>query len=307
MIIDFHVHIWAKGTPFYQGTPEDYVKKMDQLGIDKMVILGVDHGKHDTGYNRRPSQARLGAFERSFGHKTNLTNKDIYDFVKGHPDRLLGFGALHPDGDYNLEEEFDRCVNDYGFKGFKLYPLTGFYPDDERMFPVYEKGEELGSVFLYHTGIKDSGSMNMKYDRPIYFDNLAAEFPELKIVMAHVAYPWVDEAIQVAFCNANVFLEISALLTIELFAGTPVVKDTVTKIVKCATLNQKTLFGSDGPRPTEKYLEIIKEADYISTEDKKKILGDTADWLIKASNKEFRDFLVSLPLSLGSRTAVYTK
>ncbi|HEY86441.1 MAG TPA: hypothetical protein G4O06_00160, partial [Dehalococcoidia bacterium] len=49
MIIDFHIHIWAKGTPFYQGTPEDYVKKMDQLGIDKMVILGVDHGKHDTG------------------------------------------------------------------------------------------------------------------------------------------------------------------------------------------------------------------------------------------------------------------
>ncbi|HEY86472.1 MAG TPA: hypothetical protein G4O06_00320, partial [Dehalococcoidia bacterium] len=92
-----------------------------------------------------------------------------------------------------------------------------------------------------------------------------------------------------------------------LFAGTPVVKDTVTKIVKCATLNQKTLFGSDGPRPTKKYLEIIKEADYISPEDKKKILGDNADWLIKASNKEFRDFLASLPLSLGSRTAVYTE
>ena len=307
MIIDFHVHIWAEGTPFYQGSPDDYVKKMDQLGIDKMVILGVDHGKHDTGYNRRASQARLIAFERKIGHKTTLTNKHLYDFVKVHPDRLVGFGSIHPDGNYNLEEEFDRCVNDYGFKGFKLYPLTGFYPDDERLYPVYEKGEKCGSVFLYHTGVKDSGSMNMKYDDPIYLDNLAAEFPELKIVIAHVAYPWVDKAIQVAFCNANVFLEISGLLTFELFSNTPVFKDTLIKILNTATLNEKTVFGSDGPRPTKMYLETLKEADYISPDDKKRILGETADWLLKASNEQFREFLFSLPERLGARTAAYTK
>jgi len=51
----------------------------------------------------------------------------------------------------------------------------------------------------------------------------------------------------------------------------------------------------------------MKEADYISAEDKKRILGDTADWLLKANNEEFRGFLTSLPLSLGSRTAVYTE
>jgi hypothetical protein len=104
-----------------------------------------------------------------------------------------------------------------------------------------------------------------------------------------------------------VFLEISALLTLELFNGTPIIKDTVTKILKCATLDKKTLFGSDGPRPTKKFLEIIKEADYISTEDKNRMLGDTADWLLKANNEEFRNFLTNLPLSLGSRTAVYTE
>ena len=305
MIIDFHVHIWEEGALFYQGSPDDYVKKMDQLGIDKMCILGVDLGMHYARYNRRDSQRRLTAFESSFGHKTTLSNKHLYDFVKVHPDRLVGFGSIHPDGNYNLEEEFEKCVNDYGFKGLKLYPLSGFYPDDERLFPVYEKGEKLGSVFLFHTGVKDCSSMNMKYDDPIYLDNLAAEFPELKIVIAHIAYPWVDKAIWVAFCNANVFLEISGLMTFESFTNTPVVKETLTKILNCTRLNGKTVFGSDGPRPTEKYLEMIKEAEYISPDDKKRILGETADWLLKTSNEQFREFLYHLPEGLSTRTEAY--
>lgn len=291
MIIDFHVHIWQEGTPFHQGPPDDYIKKMDELGIDKMCILGVDHGKHDTGYNRRDSQIRAGAFERRLGHKTNMSNRYLYDFVKDHPDRLIGFGSLHPDGDYNLEEEFEKCINDYGFKGLKLYPLTGFYPDDERMYPIYDKAERYASVILFHTGVKDSGSMNMKYDDPIYIDNLAAEFPELKIVIAHVAYPWVEKAINVAFCNGNVFLEISGLITFEIFTRQPVIKEVITKILNYVTLKEKTLFGSDGPRPTKRYLEILKEADYIPDEDKKKILGGNADWLLNANNEQFRKFL----------------
>ena len=302
MIIDFHVHIWEEGTPFYQGTPDEYIKKMDELGIDKMCILGVDHGKHDLEYNKRDSQVRTGEFERKLGHKTNMTNSYLYEFVKDHPDRLLGFGSLHPEGDYNLEEEFERCVNDYGFKGFKLYPLTGFYPDDERMYPVYEKAEKCGSVMLFHTGVKDSGSMNMKYDDPIYIDNLAAEFPELKIVIAHVGFPWVDKAIWVAFCNANVFLEISGLFTFEVFTNRPVVKEVLTKILDCATLNAKTVFGSDGPRPTKKYLDILNNADYISDEDRKKLMGETADWLIRADNEQFRTFMCEdIPKMLFAR------
>jgi predicted TIM-barrel fold metal-dependent hydrolase len=303
MIIDFHVHIWEEGTPFYQGTPDDYVRKMDQLGIDKMCILGVDLGKHYAGYNRRDSQARLAAFEKKFGHKTSLSNKYLYEFVKVHPDRLVGLGSVHPDGDYDLKEEFNKCINDYGFKGLKLYPLSGFYPDDERMYPVYEKAEKYGCVVLFHTGGKDCGSMSLKYDNPIYLDNLAAEFPELKIIIAHVGYPWIDMAIQVASGNYNVFLEISGLMTFESFNNTPIVKDTLTKVLNRVTLNEKTIFGSDGPRPTEKYLAMIKEAGYISTEDKKRILGDTADWLLKTSNEQFREFLFSMPERFLARMA----
>jgi predicted TIM-barrel fold metal-dependent hydrolase len=303
MIIDFHVHIWEEGTPYYQGTPDDYVRKMDQLGIDKMCILGVDLGKHYAGYNRRDSQVRLAAFEKKFGHKTSLSNKYLYEFVKVHPDRLVGLGSLHPDGNYDLEEEFNKCINDYGFKGLKLYPLSGFYPDDERMYPVYENAEKHSCVVLFHTGGKDCGSMSLKYDNPIYLDNLAAEFPELKIIIAHVGYPWIDMAIQVASGNYNVFLEISGLMTFESFNNTPIVRDTLTKVLNRVTLNEKTIFGSDGPRPTEKYLAMIKEAEYISAEDKKRILGDTADWLLKTNNEQFREFLFSMPERFLARMA----
>jgi predicted TIM-barrel fold metal-dependent hydrolase len=301
MVIDFHVHIWEEDDPFYQGSPDDYVKKMDKLGIDKMVILGMDLGKHYARYNESDSQKRFAAFEGKIGRKTGLPNKYVSDFVKVHPDRLVGFGSLHPDSDYNLEDEYEKGINDYGFKGFKLYPHSGFYPDDERMNRVYEKGEKDGIVFLFHTGIKDTPSMNMKYNNPIALDNLAAKYPELKIVMAHCGYPWVEKAIQIAFCNFNVFLEISGLLHFELFSNAPIVKDTLIRILNHVTLNEKTIFGTDGPRPTEKNLKMIREADYISDEDKKRLLGDTADWLLKSSNEQFREFIYSMPQRLGAR------
>jgi predicted TIM-barrel fold metal-dependent hydrolase len=305
MIIDFHFHIWEEGDPFYQGSPDDYVRKMDQLGIDKVCILGMDLGKHYSNYNERDSQVRFAAFEGKIGRKTGLTNRHVYDFVKVHPDRLVGLGSIHPDGDYDLDEEYEKCINDYGFKGFKLYPHSGFYPDDERLYPVYEQGEKDGLVFLFHTGIKDTPSMNMKYNNPLALDDLAPKFPELKIVMAHVGYPWIDKAIQIAFLNFNIFLEISGLMIFEIFSNTPVVKETIIKILNCVTLNEKTIFGSDGPRPTERNLKMIKEADYISAEDKKRILGDTADWLLKANNEQFREFTYSMSERLGARMASY--
>ena len=101
------------------------------------------------------------------------------------------------------------------------------------------------------------------------------------------------------------FLEISGLLTFELFTNTPVVKETLTKILNTASLSERTIFGSDGPRPTKKYLEMIKEAEYISSDDKKRILGETADWLLSASNEQFREFLLNLPKRLDARMAFY--
>jgi predicted TIM-barrel fold metal-dependent hydrolase len=136
-------------------------------------------------------------------------------------------------------------------------------------------------------------------------DDLAARFPELKIVMAHVGYPWVDKAIQIAFLNFNIFLELSGLMIFELFAKAPVVKETITKILNCVTLNEKTIFGSDGPRPTARNLKMIREADYISAEDKRRILGDTADWLLKCNNREFREFTYTLTARLGERMTAY--
>ena len=296
--IDAHVHFfperlfkaiwdyWARMiTPLYPGWVNKYMWRNAKLlaflkeqGIEWFTTLNYAH---------KPGVAKS-------------LNEWTYNFCKVNT-AAIPFGTAHP-GDSDLLEYSERAFTEYGFKGFKLYPLTGFYPDDERMYPVYEKAEQCGSVMLFHTGVKDSGSMNMKYDDPIYIDNLAAEFPELKIVIAHVGFPWVDKAIWVAFCNANVFLEISGLFTFEVFTNRPVVKEVMTKILDCATLNAKTVFGSDGPRPTEKYLNIINNADYISDEDRKKVMGETADWLIHADNEQFRTFMTEdLPKMLFAR------
>jgi hypothetical protein len=81
----------------------------------------------------------------------------------------------------------------------------------------------------------------------------------------------------------------------------------LTKILNCVTLNDKTLFASDGPRTTKKYLEIIKEADYISDEDKKKLLGETGDWLLSADNEQFREFMFDLPKKIFTRMSTEYK
>jgi predicted TIM-barrel fold metal-dependent hydrolase len=139
-------------------------------------------------------------------------------------------------------------VKDLGLRGLKLHPIhQAFFPNDERIYPLYEKCQALGIPLLMHSGyaaagvgMPGGGGFKLKYGRPIPgFDDVAADFPDLTIIMAHPAWPWIEEQIAVALHKPNVYLYLSGWA--PKYIPKELVREADTR------LRDKVLFGSDFP------------------------------------------------------------
>ena len=146
------------------------------------------------------------------------TNDYVAELVNAHPEQFIGFATVDPWKDRWAVNELDRAVNDLGLRGLKLHPIhQAFFPGDPRFYPLYEKCAELDVPLLLHSGfaaagvgMPGGGGMKLKYAAPIpHVDDIAADFPELTIIMAHPAWPWVEEQIAVALHKPNVYLDLS--------------------------------------------------------------------------------------------------
>jgi len=263
MIIDAHNHIVLKNSPYYLPQ-EEYLKIMDETGVDKMVILGKDYGK-------------LGDSMQS-----NLPDEETAAFVRAQPERFIGFTGVHPDREVKTNlERIDRAVNEFGLKGIKLNPHAGFYPNDEKLYPVYEKATELDIPVMFHAGVKSpTEGTRVKYCQPVYLDDVAVDFPDMTIIIAHAGYPWVEETIQVGLYAANVFVDISTLNQIEGALGCEIVLPTIRRLASSLGA-QRILFGSDFTYNIEETIQTIKGADFLSERDKVNILGENARTLLK--------------------------
>ena len=137
--------------------------------------------------------------------------------IKRWPNRFIGmYVSLDPlrpgtDAIAELNRQIDE-VEAAGQKplGLKLYPTTGFYPDDEIVYPLYEVCCDHDVPVLLHQG-HSGGRLKSKYGHPIHVDSVAADFPDLKIIMGHGARleTWGKEALSVAIYKTNVHIEIS--------------------------------------------------------------------------------------------------
>ncbi|WP_343264853.1 amidohydrolase family protein [Kordiimonas laminariae] len=139
-----------------------------------------------------------------------ISNDEVAAFVSKYPDRFVGVGSVDISKPMEAVREIRRCVNELGFKAIRVLPwLWEVPPTDRRFYPVYTACCELGVPFctqIGHTG----PLMPSEVGRPIYIDQVALDFPELKIVGGHIGYPWTDEAIAVATKHENVFIDTSA-------------------------------------------------------------------------------------------------
>ncbi|MCG8427387.1 amidohydrolase family protein [Alcanivorax profundi] len=184
--------------------------------------------------------------------KTMISNDEVAQFVHQAPNRLLGIGSVDISRPMAAVREIRRCVNELGFKGIRVLPwLWGVPPTDRRFYPVYTACAEMGVPFctqIGHTG----PLMPSEVGRPIYLDQVALDFPELKIVGGHIGYPWTEEAIAIATKHENVFIDTSAYTAnrypsalVEFMRGHG---------------RSKVLFGTNYPMiPAEKALEDLDQ------------------------------------------------
>jgi predicted TIM-barrel fold metal-dependent hydrolase len=140
-----------------------------------------------------------------------IPNDEVAAFVRAYPERLVGIASVNLYRPMDGVRELRRCARDLGFKGLRILPwLWNLPPDDRRYYPLYAECVELGLVFCLQVG--HTGPMcPSEPGRPIpYLDNVALEFPELKIVGGHIGYPWTSEMISLATKYPNVYIDTSA-------------------------------------------------------------------------------------------------
>ncbi|MET1043019.1 MAG: amidohydrolase family protein [Microbacteriaceae bacterium] len=180
------------------------------------------------------------------GHRA-ISNDEIADGAAANPDVLIPFGSIDPaKGDAGVKEA-RRLVVERGIRGFKLHPnLQAFFPNDRSVYPFYEEVQQLQVPIIFHTGqsgigsgVRGAGGLRLKYSNPIHLDDVAVDFPDLRIIMAHPSFPWQDEALAVASKNPNVYIDLSG--------WSP--KYFPPSLVQYANslLKERVLFGSDYP------------------------------------------------------------
>jgi uncharacterized protein len=192
-----------------------------------------------------------------------VRNEEIAEAAAANPDVLIPFASVDPNKGKRGVEEAKRLIRDHGMRGFKFHPnIQAFFPNDRAVYPFYEAIEEAGLPALFHTGhsgigsgLPGGGGIRLKYSNPMYVDDVAVDFPDLKIVLAHPSFPWQDEAISVALHKQQVYIDLSG--------WSP--KYFPPQLVRYANtqLRDRVLFGSDYPMITpDRWLADFEQADF---------------------------------------------
>ena len=192
-----------------------------------------------------------------------VRNEEIAEAAAANPDVLIPFASIDPNKGKRGVEEAKRLIRDFGMRGFKFHPnIQAFFPNDRAVYPFYEAIQEAGLPALFHTGhsgigsgLPGGGGIRLKYSNPMYVDDVAVDFPELKIVLAHPSFPWQDEAISVALHKQQVYIDLSGWLP----------KYFPPQLVQYANtaLRDRILFGSDYPMITpDRWLADFEQAPF---------------------------------------------
>lgn len=153
--------------------------------------------------------------ETGMGHAPNSMADLIAGTVRNN-DVLIPFGTVDP-WQADAVARARELVDVYGVRGFKFHPsMQAFEPNDRRFYPIYDAITAAGVPALFHTGQTGIGSglpgghgIKLRYSDPMLLDDVAADFPDLTIVMAHPAVPWVDAQIAIAQHKSNVYIDLS--------------------------------------------------------------------------------------------------
>lgn len=211
---------------------EVMLAEFDLVGIDQAVLLPIDAST-------------------SRGVKI-YSNEQIAELC-GMSDRFIGFASVDPHQE-SAPEQLRHAITVLGLRGLKLDPaMQDFEPSVKRYYKLYETAMALKIPILFHAGLSFAPGSKLRQGHPTLFEDIAADFPGLNIVLAHLAWPWVIEAVALAIKYPNVYLDTSALYfdnpyDFLSFAMTKQAPLTVFE----RTLRNQIVFGSNNPRAETK-------------------------------------------------------
>ena len=244
--IDTHVHVEADGHGCFALDQELLDASAAYFKADAERTPTVEHLADY--YRARDMVAVVFTVDATTasGHPA-LSSEEIARRCADHADVLIPFGSVDPLAGPAAVERARSLVIDHGARGLKFHPtMQAFAPNDPTFEPLWEAIESLGVPTVFHTGQTGIGAglpggrgLKLRYSQPMLLDDVAADFPDLTVILAHPSVPWQDEAISMATHKANVFIDLSG--------WSP--KYFPPQLVRAANglLSHKVMFGSDYP------------------------------------------------------------
>lgn len=275
MVIDTHVHpaLFADicrdkrrmenrmnemGYHLMSPTPLDVLEKQNAYaGIDKMVLLPLDHSS-------------------IFGEAV-ITNEEIKLLEDKRPDMFIGFASVDPHRE-DVLEVLDTAFAGLNLKGLALNPAKQrFYPDDKAMWPIYEKCLEYGRPIIFHAGLSWEPDTLTKYSHPLRFEEVALSFPKLRICLAHMGWPWVQETAMLMIKYRNVYANTAMMYmdSAEIFFH-KVFKEDMGEFWLDHNFQDQVMFGSDAPRFRPVRIKRGLERLSLRGDTLRKVLGENA-------------------------------
>jgi predicted TIM-barrel fold metal-dependent hydrolase len=250
--IDTHVHIESEAT----GNAADEAAKK-YFGNS-----GAARGRKELAeyYRSRKIGCVVFSVDERLTGRPPVPNEEVAAFAAENSDIVMAFASVDPTRGAEAVAEAKRLIALGGIRGFKLHPpLQCFHANDKIAYPFYEVLAEAKMPVIFHTGhsgigtgMPGGGGVRLKYGNPMDMDDVAVDFPDMPIILAHPSFPWQDEAISVCLHKPQVYIDLSGWSP-KYFS--PILIQYANTLLK-----RKMLFGSDYPLITpDRWLKDFAE------------------------------------------------
>jgi predicted TIM-barrel fold metal-dependent hydrolase len=237
--IDVHVHAHHADTNSTEAgsAAASYFKSTD-VPLDLDGVAAYYRGRH--------MACVVFMVDETLSGQPQVGNEAVLAAAGRNPDVLIPFVSIDPTR-ATAPDEARRLIETGLVRGFKLHPpLQRFFPNDRAVYPFYDVIQAARLPVVFHTGhsgigtgVRGGGGVRLKYGQPMPIDDVAVDFPDLPIVMAHPSFPWQDEAISICLHKPNVYIDLSGWSPKYFPANLVQYANTL--------LRDKVLFGSDYP------------------------------------------------------------
>ncbi len=260
MIVDIHTHVEMK----MSEREREYARKISGGDSSYLKTINVDGPSFNEYWEAmKPVDRAIIVNPRYEFDNPKSLNDHVAKIASSHEEKLIAYCSVMPDEE-NPAKEVRRCIKDLGMKGVKLYPVLQRYPPNNRKFyPIYEVAQELQVPVALHMGTQYLYWAKLTNSKPLLLEDVAIDFPDLKIICAHLGHPWIEDTIMLVRKAPNVYTDISGLMLPDKTRTFSILYRGLILAYEYGVLD-KILFGTDYPVNTPaNCIEILENINHF--------------------------------------------